>query len=172
MDPDAESRYLAWLAASCGVTESQETGIHRLSPKATNDVGWRHVSLATVLKKAFNYMEVKQWSGNMVPIQVFPLAGEQLFGYITGHRRMVALHMVCLRYYTQPKILPAWVKSMAQQVQFNVVVPSPEAAALHSLAGRLSEKVHATKWSYMSICMTANRSYGNQNLANLRFIVP
>ena len=98
LEPDAG--YLAWLAASCGVTDCQETGIHRLSPKATNDVGWRHVSLATVLKKALNYMEAKQWSGNMAPIQVFPLAGGQLFGYITGHQRMVALHMVCVCGFT------------------------------------------------------------------------
>ena len=138
------------------MTDCQETGIHRLSPKATNDVGWRHVSLATVLKKALNYMEAKQWSGNMAPIQVLPLAGGQLFGYITGHQRMVALHMVCVWFYMQSKTLPAWVKTMAQQVHFSVVVTSPETAAVHSLAGRLSEKLHATKWSYISICMMVN----------------
>jgi len=153
LEPDAG--YHEWLKASCG--DCQETGgIHKLSALSSNDVGWRHVSLATVLKKVLNYMEAKQWSGNMAPIQVFPLAGGQLFGYITGHQRMVALHMLCVWFYMQSKTLPAWVKTMAQQVHFSVVVTSPETAAVHSLAGRLSEKLHATKWSYISICMMVN----------------
>lgn len=72
LEPDAG--YHEWLKASCG--DCQETGgIHKLSALSSNDVGWRHVSLATVLKKVLNYMEAKQWSGNMAPIQVFPLAG-------------------------------------------------------------------------------------------------
>lgn len=103
----------------------------------------------------FCVCEEQCWNPKMAQMMVYSTGkdGKGLFGFVKGHQRIVALHMVCNYFYVSKNPMPQWLLSMCQRVPAEVTQHSGDGAALHGLAKIVDEELSGTKWSYVTVAL-------------------